>query len=170
MGGSGLLNLYSGSMFKLLSVVYPEHEWLPLKFSHRDTQTMAEKEDFKNYLNILKECIKLFFTEENKDIVLLEEYRHPDISNLELDFFLPQYNIAFRMKENLHSAPSNKQNEACREKGITLIEVPYWWDKQIDSLAATVYNTRPDLMKTKPQGKPIPLTAARASSTSKNYE
>ena len=40
--------------------------------------------------------------------------------------------------------------------GITLIEVPYWWDKKADSLAATIYRARPDVLKAKPQGKPIP--------------
>ena len=50
---------------------------------------------------MLKECIeRLFISDKNKDIVLLEEYRHPDISNLELDFFLPQYNLAFEYQVN----------------------------------------------------------------------
>ena len=40
-------------------------------------------------------------------------------------------------------------------KGITLIEVPYWWDRTYDSLASTVYNKRPDLFDTEPQGEPI---------------
>ena len=37
-----------------------------------------------------------------------------------------------------------------------MIEVPYWWDRKLPSLAATVYNTRPDLFETEPQGKSIP--------------
>lgn len=35
-------------------------------------------------------------------------------------------------------------------EGITLIEVPYWWDKSISSLVATIYHYRPDLFKVKP--------------------
>jgi hypothetical protein len=42
--------------------------------------------------------------------------------------------------------------------GITLIEVPYWWDRTYESLAATVYNNRPDLLPEKPMGKPIPTS------------
>jgi ATP-dependent DNA ligase len=42
--------------------------------------------------------------------------------------------------------------------GITLIEVPYWWDKKYSSLAATVYSQRPDLFTEKIQGTPIPNT------------
>ena len=52
---------------------------------------------------VLKECIQNMFLNKEKDFVLLEEYKHPDIANLELDYFLPQYNIAFEyqvMKES----------------------------------------------------------------------
>ena len=45
----------------------------------------------------------------------------------------------------------------CKEKGITLIEIPYWWDKSIKSLYATIYNNRPDLLSVLPTGNPIPL-------------
>jgi hypothetical protein len=39
-----------------------------------------------------------------------------------------------------------------------LIEVPYWWDRTFDSLAATVYSQRPDLFTEKPNGIPIPTS------------
>jgi hypothetical protein len=42
-------------------------------------------------------------------------------------------------------------------EGITLIEVPYWWDRKNESLAATVYNQRPDLFTEQPTGTAIPL-------------
>jgi ATP-dependent DNA ligase len=45
-----------------------------------------------------------------------------------------------------------------RLTGITLIEVPYWWNKKYESLAATVFNQRPDLFAERPMGTPIPLT------------
>ena len=57
--------------------------------------------------------------------------------------------------------------------GISLIEVPYWWDRKMSSLAATVYNTRPDLFTEKPQGNPIPLNiptdSALYKAASKNF-
>ena len=37
-----------------------------------------------------------------------------------------------------------------------MIRVPYWWDRKQSSLAATIYNARPDLFKVKPEGKAIP--------------
>ena len=42
--------------------------------------------------------------------------------------------------------------------GITLIEVPYWWDKKWASLAKTIYNVRPDLFDVQPKGKEISST------------
>jgi ATP-dependent DNA ligase len=42
--------------------------------------------------------------------------------------------------------------------GITLIEVPYWWDRKYESLEATIYSQRPELFTELPIGKPIPLT------------
>jgi len=41
-------------------------------------------------------------------------------------------------------------------KGITLIEVPYWWDYKEDSLKATIYKYCPNLVEKPPTGIPIP--------------
>ena len=38
-----------------------------------------------------------------------------------------------------------------------MVEIPYWWDRKLSSIAATVYNSRPDLFDIKPEGTPIPL-------------
>ena len=42
-------------------------------------------------------------------------------------------------------------------KGITLIEIPYWWDRSFESLESTIYSQRPDLFKKPPTSAPIPL-------------
>ena len=60
------------------------------------------------------------------------------------------------------------KSEFCKEKGITLIEIPYWWDRQFESLYATVYNKRPDLFSTLPTEKPIPLTPPTPRSKLRN--
>jgi hypothetical protein len=48
------------------------------------------------------------------------------------------------------------KKEACKSFGITLIEIPYWWDGQYESIAATIYRARPDLFQNVPNGDPIP--------------
>ena len=58
--------------------------------------------------------------------------------------------------------------EACKELGITLIEVPYWWDRSISSLAVTIYNARPDLFNFEPKGKAIPLVPPSIDSLKKS--
>jgi hypothetical protein len=39
--------------------------------------------------------------------------------------------------------------------GVTLIAVPFWWDKSLPSLAATIRLYRPDLLEEGPRGIPI---------------
>ncbi len=39
--------------------------------------------------------------------------------------------------------------------GITLIEVPFWWDQTYESIAATIHTIRPDLLEN-PVTLPIP--------------
>ena len=41
-------------------------------------------------------------------------------------------------------------------EGITLVEIPYWWDRKLPSLVATIYSNKPELFSTVPTGKPIP--------------
>lgn len=38
-----------------------------------------------------------------------------------------------------------ERKNACKEVGITLIPIPYWWDGRKDSLLATISKIRPDL-------------------------
>jgi hypothetical protein len=45
----------------------------------------------------------------------------------------------------------------CKEAGITLIEVPYWWDRSPLSLAATIQLHRPDLLQHYETKHPINL-------------
>jgi hypothetical protein len=40
---------------------------------------------------------------------------------------------------------------------VTLIEIPYWWDRKFNSLAVTIYTYRPDLFTEAPMGKAISL-------------
>lgn len=49
-----------------------------------------------------------------------------------------------------------------QEKGITLIEIPYWWNRSYESLLATIHKQRPDLFTEVPQGTPIPLNPPSA--------
>lgn len=54
----------------------------------------------------------------------------------------------------LHNSSSLEQRQesdnlkinSCKQKGITLVQIPYWWDRKLQSLAATINFLRPDLL------------------------
>lgn len=54
--------------------------------------------------------------------------------------------------------------------GITLFSIPFWWDRQVNSLVATIYAQRPDLFKSPPTGKPIPDTFQVETKTKNKLE
>jgi hypothetical protein len=57
----------------------------------------------------------------------------------------------------MQSAVEVNKYAACAKLGITLIEIPYWWDGSIDSLANTIHKYRPDLIpEPRGNGEAIP--------------
>jgi len=42
---------------------------------------------------------------------------------------------------------------------VTLIEVPYWWDRSKETLAATIHVARPELVAAPPGVQPIPTSS-----------
>jgi hypothetical protein len=95
-------------------------------------------------------------------------YKHPDMRftskvPVELDIFVPSFKLAFEYQGQQHYQPTDgsmmqvtvpevqqqldKQKLwLCKSHGITLIAIPYWWDRTLASLAATVHMHRPDLV------------------------
>src|SRR5437763_319392 len=88
---------------------------------------------------------------------------------MELDVFVPDYSLAFEYQGQQHyydayelgpqwayQARDEEKREACRDKNITLIEIPYWWDQKKESLLATIHQYRNDIVSDAGNGIPIP--------------
>lgn len=75
---------------------------------------------------------------------------------MELDLYLPSLQLAFEFHGQQHYHHSHRgllleqqqrdreKIEACRKHGVTLVIVPYWWDKKKESLVKTIKQLRPD--------------------------
>jgi hypothetical protein len=103
-----------------------------------------------------------------------EDYLHEEMkfksgSRMQLDVFLPELGLAFEYQGQQHFFDvytlgqqwrylerDEDKRLACKEKGITLIEVPFWWDFKKESLIATIHKVRPELISSPGSGTPIP--------------
>ncbi len=80
---------------------------------------------------------------------------------MEFDVFVPTYSVAFEYQGEQHYrdmyifssvtivARDETKRKACSQYGITLIEIPYWWDKTRRSLVEMINKSRPDIVMQK---------------------
>ncbi len=100
---------------------------------------------------------------------IMMNYRHPsllsqykrkkaNLQKMELDIYLPQYQLAFEYQgehhykdhflywiSELQKTKDNEKRQMCLSLGITLIEIPYWWDAKEESLKQVIQRYRPDI-------------------------
>src|SRR5580693_2789680 len=103
---------------------------------------------------------------------IYENYYHPQFyykingKSIELDIFLPKEKIVFEYQGENHyydiysmgiywqkKQRDEEKKKICKEKNITLIEIPYWWDGKISTLEATIHKQRKDLIPIKIDGE-----------------
>jgi len=88
--------------------------------------------------------------------------------HVEFDIFITELNLALEYQGEQHFHQTNiygslqfqkmrdkEKREKCERSGITLIEVPYWWDGKKESLMATINKKRPELFPSI-KSSPIP--------------
>jgi hypothetical protein len=107
-------------------------------------------------------------------VEIIESYQHEDLiristqRKIELDVYLPNEQLAFEYQGEQHYVDihvlgylwvqkerDQEKKRVCKEKGITLIEIPYWWNFERTSLIATIHQHRPDLIALSSE-EPIP--------------
>lgn len=117
------------------------------------------------------------------------DYAHPELitksgKNVELDVYLPSLKLALEYQGTQHYSQhflfgssdslqvtwndlcflitqqrDEEKRNLCKLSNITLIAIPYWWDSTKESLYATVYKYRADLVSDLPDdASPIPET------------
>jgi hypothetical protein len=143
----------SENLSYLLAKGYPEHKWDLKKFTRDNKKKMSQWVLAKTVESMFP--TSLVYEEYN----FSEDLQFKNGKIMELDIFVPQHMIAFEYQGEQHYSnvfPSNQhgdtterdneKRQVCAQKGITLIEVPYWWDKTKRSLEATLHLARPDIL------------------------
>lgn len=126
LGGVSLLNRY-GSLAMLLTDIYPV-ECASLKLSYNDLKPQQ----------LLYITIRDIVT---SDCDVYPAYQHPtlrsskeDRSGITLDVYVPSLRLSFDWKDEhwgrWEVERSKLKKELCAANGLTLIEIPYWWDKK----------------------------------------
>jgi hypothetical protein len=135
-----------GGMFKMASKMYPEYPW--------DWKEWRDKVGRKAQ-NILCKTIGILF---GMDVSLETDHLSPIVKyldtnkRLQLDIWIPRYNIAFEYQGRQHYLPDNhfirtfeeqverdqRKKIACMDASIQLIGIPYWWDFDSNALFGTI--------------------------------
>ena len=135
-----------GSLQKALQAAYPTIEWKFNKFTSRGQQ-------------YLKELVGKVFGEYE----ILENFKHPSLvfpisqKKVELDLYVPALELAFEYQGKQHehqihrgdlrrqTERDKEKKELCKNRGITLICIPYRWSGLLEDLRATILHHRPDI-------------------------
>jgi len=153
LGGSSLMKRYKGSLTRALQAIYPEYSWKFYRFYNQKDENMRSHSKTQQ---LLSARLKSLLPNVNQTYNFLHS-SFQGKSNLQLDIFIPELSLAFEYNGEYHyklvkifnSANVQRRDERkrniCQHDGITLIVIPYWWDKTLESLALTIRNIRPDI-------------------------
>ena len=149
-GGCGLLNKnYLDTKIKF-EIPNQQTKFIPLSKLISGSHTHKRSSQRWLFLQIQK----LFPREE-----IVEDYFHSEISrisgfNVQFDIFMIERNIAieYHGKQHYEDIPAGFSNletyqqrdtekeKLCKEHGIQLIVIPYWWNNKLDSLKTYLYS------------------------------
>ncbi len=60
------------------------------------------------------------------------------------------YSIIYPELEKIQKRDKFKQF-ICEKNGITMIVIPYWWNKSIDTVSYLIHSVRPDISQSNPE-------------------
>lgn len=145
LGGSTLLKKVGG-LFPFLNKVCPELEW-------EKPRGMAAP---KSQSYLLRSLRKIF-----RDVEILKNYKSTLFPfketqhKMEFDVYIPKYSLAVEYQGEQHYSftgafghhdefklRDEEKQQACASAGVTLLLIPYWWDRSLSSLKATIHKLR----------------------------
>lgn len=119
---------------------------------------------------LFKAIAEFLFLQGNEEIDIRNNFAFSDITfsysnrSIEVDIWVPKCRLAIEYQGRQHYSKKAKQRifedreeirkrdtekkKLCEEHGITLIQIPYWWDKSLLSLQDIIFKVRPDLFHT----------------------
>jgi len=99
------------------------------------------------------------------NVEVLEDFNHPDLKfsasghTMELDIFIPSLNLAFEFngyhhyhalqfygESSSYKHRDEEKHQTSKLHGITLIEVPYWWQRDKTTIKSLLKTYRPDIL------------------------
>lgn len=153
-----------GGLFKRMKLIdalrlaYPEEDWNEKELSSRSKRAMQRQ---------MTRLVERMFPH----LDMVEDYKHTSLGQhhelagreylLELDLYIPGHEIGFEYNGahhyrdvgfygpvDMYKRRDEAKRRMCVDRGIRLVEVPYWWDGQVESLAATLYQQLPSFVST----------------------
>jgi len=136
---------------KILLRAYPNQKWNEEKFKET-----PKKSSQWRLCKIIKEILP-------PNVYIFEEYAHPFLrfatgGAIVFDIYISSLNLVLEYQGIQHyydhfmfgeaTALRQKDDErlqACKLAGITLIRVPYWWQRDKESIVAILNQHRPDV-------------------------
>jgi hypothetical protein len=164
-----------GGLPTLLQKVFPDHQWDPSKFiqAHKRSQQLLLKK-------VLQEIFPGSEIEEGYKIAMAKSAKIVgDIP--EIDLYLPAFKIGFEYQGEQHFrdvrkvsqtdsglAADSTKHALCFREGISLFDVPYWWDGSKTTLHNSIHSRRPDVLQHSiGDGEMIPESAPGDAGVSK---
>jgi len=151
MGGSGFLRYFNGSLLKALQKLHPEHNWtIPRTNNPRGTSKGQ---------HLLHKIVQKTFPDQfvlyNMNFRDYDRHEKPPIK---LDIVIPDLSIAIEYHAIHHfekteifgdilkqqQRDSNKQ-QICNNFGLSIVVIPYWWEKTEADLMQRIRQVRPDI-------------------------